>query len=237
MRAACLARLAAAAIRIVVSYLGSRAPRQRDERVDALPALGLGLERLEGPQRQGDVLGQLGVFRRACRARARAGPSARRATPGRCRSWDRAGSSWPARTPDRQLADGRPQLPDILHRVALAAGQLAEQQPDDDHHHDHHRRDHEELHHEPSRWRLDRRQVGECGGVGFAGIAAGVYEWIARLVVQVSAGSVGQVVRVLSNASGETGGQGFHSLFSDPLFLSLEIRLRASSDGAFPCQM
>ena len=61
-RAACLARLAAAAIRIDCVELRLQGARQRIERVDDLAALRLGLERLERAQRQGHVLRQLRVF-------------------------------------------------------------------------------------------------------------------------------------------------------------------------------
>ena len=165
-RAACLARLAAAAIRIGVLVLRLEGRGQRLERVDLAAARRAGLERLERAQRQGQVLRQLGVRRSGLveLGGEQVGQLAQELRVA-ARAWRRSGSGWPARTPTASWPDGMPELPDIFHRVALAAGQLAEEQPDDDHHHDHHRRDHEELHDEPGGRRLDRRQSGSGGGL------------------------------------------------------------------------
>ena len=96
----------------------------------------------------------------SCESRSVSSPSSLGSLPSLASFWIRLASS----KADRQLADDEPELPDVLHRVAFAAGELAEQEPDHDHDRDDHRRDHEQLHHEPGRGGLDRRQVGQGAG-------------------------------------------------------------------------
>ena len=151
--------------------LGPQGPRQHLDRVDELAALRPGVERPEGAERQGQVLRQRGVFlmlgglEPIQLAGEQVGQLAQELRVGGDRRvvLDQAGQL-EGRPP---VGLGEPELPDVFHRVPLAAGQLAEQQPDDDHDHDDGRRDHEELHHEPGRRRLDRRQVGSAGGLSW----------------------------------------------------------------------
>ena len=161
-RAACLARLAAAAIRIGGSNFGSSARASDVDRVDLAAVGQAGVERLERAQRQGDVLGQRGFsfWSSSCASRSVSSPSSLGSLPSLGSFWIRLASS----KADRQLADGEPEQPDVLHRVAFAAGQLAEQEPDHDHDRDDHRRDHEQLDDETGRGGLDRGQVGERRG-------------------------------------------------------------------------
>ena len=89
-------------------------------------------------------------------------------SPSRCGSLASLASFWirlASSKADRQSPERLPQPPDVLGRVALAAGQLAEEQPDQDHDRDHDRRDHEELDHESGGGGLDRGQVGKRRGV------------------------------------------------------------------------
>ena len=161
-RAACLARLTAAALRTIGGCFGGQRPGQHRDRIERLSRGRPRVEGLEGAERQGHVPGQLRVSFMVQVVRQQVGQLAEqvRGSPASLASFRIRLASSKAL---RQVAPDRAEQPDVLPRVALAAGQLAEEEPDDDHHGDHQRRDHEQLDDEAGRRCLDRRQLGREG--------------------------------------------------------------------------
>ena len=220
-RAACLARLSAAASRISLSYFGSSARASGTSGSTFCPPAVLASSVRKAPSVKATYLCRFGVGVVLVElAREQVGELAEQ---------DRIGADLgvvlnQAGQLERHppVGRGRAQPLDVLHRIALAAGQLAEQEPDDDHHDDDDRRDHEELNHKPRRRRLDRRQVRQG-------------RRLAELVLGRQMGRSLGLARS-SGSRGQPDGMGNgYSPSRDRLLLSLGITGRASSNRPWCC--